>query len=365
MPPTADLQSPYLRNAWYVAMWSDDLGAGELRARTILDEPLIFFRREDGTAAALFDRCPHRYAPLSMGELIPGDRIRCGYHGLEFDPDGACVRNPHHNEKIPPGAIVKSYPVVEKHSIVWIWMGSAAPNVEAIPDFGIFDRTAPEHISKRDWLHVKASYRLVADNLLDTSHTPYLHDGILANPDIIEAELSIDEDADSVTVTRRTPDAAVPGLFAVLFPELPERVEKWNAVRWNAPGAILLQTGLVEVGRPHDEGTGYYGVHLLTPETKTTTHYHFTAVRWGIRTEPSADEAIRDRLTEMRRFAFEAQDVVMIEAQQRRIDEAGEYRPTLFAVDVGPVRYGRILDRLIAEEQAAAALSPEVVLATN
>src|SRR5260221_13396041 len=124
----------FLRNAWYVALWSEALKPGELTARTILDERLVFFRRADGSAAALTDRCPHRFAPLHLGHLLPGDRIRCGYHGLEFDSFGACVRNPHGAGKIPATAQVRTFPVVEKHTAVWVWMGESPADLSTIPD---------------------------------------------------------------------------------------------------------------------------------------------------------------------------------------------------------------------------------------
>jgi phenylpropionate dioxygenase-like ring-hydroxylating dioxygenase large terminal subunit len=67
----------FLRDIWYVATWSQDLKPGALVARTLLEEPVVFFRCADGTPAALRDICPHRFAPLSMGTLIGGDRIKC------------------------------------------------------------------------------------------------------------------------------------------------------------------------------------------------------------------------------------------------------------------------------------------------
>jgi nitrite reductase/ring-hydroxylating ferredoxin subunit len=98
----------YLRNAWYVAAWSDDLADGQLLARTILKEPIVLYRKSDGNVAALEDRCPHRFAPLHMGKIVEGDRVQCPYHGLEFDPTGACVLNPHGTKNIPPRARVRS-----------------------------------------------------------------------------------------------------------------------------------------------------------------------------------------------------------------------------------------------------------------
>src|ERR1700736_5971695 len=113
----------YLHNAWYVAAWSDDLADGQLLARTILKEPVVLYRKADGHVAALQDRCPHRFAPLSMGKIVHGDCLQCPYHGLEFDASGACTLNPHGTKNIPPRARVRSYPVTEKHKAIWIWMG--------------------------------------------------------------------------------------------------------------------------------------------------------------------------------------------------------------------------------------------------
>ena len=95
------ISGTYLRNAWYVAAWADDLAEGQLLGRTILKEPIVLYRKADGNVAALQDRCPHRFAPLHMGKVVRGDRIQCPYHGLEFDASGACVLNPHGTKNIP------------------------------------------------------------------------------------------------------------------------------------------------------------------------------------------------------------------------------------------------------------------------
>ena len=95
------ISKTYLRNAWYVAAWSDDLVDGQLLARTIMKEPVVLYRKADGNVAAILDRCSHRFAPLHMGKIVHGDRIQCPYHGLEFDASGACVLNPHGAEEHP------------------------------------------------------------------------------------------------------------------------------------------------------------------------------------------------------------------------------------------------------------------------
>src|SRR3954465_9112197 len=116
-PSAVQCTDRFIRNAWYVAMWGADLAPGKMVGRTILNEPIVFFRKEEGGVAAMTDRCSHRFAPLSMGKLMPGDRVQCIYHGLEFGADGKCVKNPHGNCTIPSASHLKGYTVVERHSL--------------------------------------------------------------------------------------------------------------------------------------------------------------------------------------------------------------------------------------------------------
>lgn len=71
--PTTERQTTWLHNAWYMAGWSDEIGASGL-ARQIIGSAVFLFRKQDGTAAAILDRCPHRFAPLSLGIDQGGSR---------------------------------------------------------------------------------------------------------------------------------------------------------------------------------------------------------------------------------------------------------------------------------------------------
>ena len=82
----------FMRNYWYVAAWWDEVGR-DLSPRTILDENMVLFRKQDGTPVALEDRCAHRRLPLSAGRLN-GDAVECGYHGLVYDCTGSCIKVP-------------------------------------------------------------------------------------------------------------------------------------------------------------------------------------------------------------------------------------------------------------------------------
>ena len=341
----------FVRNCWYVAAWAKLVPAGELVARTVLDEPIVLFRREDGSVAAIPDTCPHRFAPLSMGKILPGDRVQCPYHGLEFGADGRCVHNPHGTGVIPASAHLRSIPAVERHSVIWVWLGEKTPTPESIPDYGCLDSTPDLFVTEPGYLLMQAGYELIIDNLLDLSHTTYLHDGILGNSETVRAQISVVQKGDVISVARPASNVTTPGLLRSLATWENPRGDQVQTIDWFAPSCLSLKTGVVPVGRPEQEGTGFYAIHFLTPETARSTHYFFTAARYNVLTEGVAtNEAIRANIAKMRRFAFAEQDAPVIEAQQQRIDLLGGMRPTLLTIDAGPVQYRRVLERMLATD---------------
>ena len=99
-----------LRDCWYVAATTPELGR-ELIGRTLLDQPVVMFRREDGTPVALEDRCAHRQVPLHVGQ-VADDGIKCGYHGWTYDKSGKCTSVPYLDMCTLKPNCVKSYPKV-------------------------------------------------------------------------------------------------------------------------------------------------------------------------------------------------------------------------------------------------------------
>ncbi|MES2262605.1 MAG: aromatic ring-hydroxylating dioxygenase subunit alpha [Pseudomonadota bacterium] len=344
----------FVRNTWYVGLWAKDLQPGQLVHQTILNEPVVFFRKEDGSPAAIVDRCSHRFAPLSMGKLVAGDRVQCPYHGLEFDTHGQCVKNPHGNCTIPAAAHLRGYPVVEKHSFIWIWMGNKEADPSLIPDYSCLETNPAHHITDPGYLNVKSQYELIVDNLLDLSHTTYIHAGILGNAETVDAQITVEQKGDVVTVSRPSKNTTTPGMLQMITPKGFERGDQWSTISWYAPSNLILEYGVSKVGEPKEKGSGYLALHLLTPETERTTHYRYSAVRWNVLTEGEEEnEAIRQKIYELRSFAFGEQDAPVIEAQQRMMDASPvPLVPTLLAIDAGPTRYRRILDRMLKEDVA-------------
>jgi vanillate O-demethylase monooxygenase subunit len=340
----------FVRNAWYVAAWSDEIKPYELFHRTLLGEPVVLYRRENGEPVALYDRCPHRFVPLHMGKLR-GDVLECAYHGLRFDCSGRCVLNPHGDGRIPAAARVRSFPVVERHGAVWIWMGEQPADAASIPDYGMLDAGGGYRIS-RGSIVVEASYVLFGENLLDLSHIEYLHDGILGSAGQNRGQVEVTQEGSTLVCNRWMPDIPAPGAFDMLFRQDGKNVDMWTNMRWFPPGCFLLDAGVQPPGGSREQGAWYYGIHLLTPQTESSTHYFFAAARPpGRDLEPE----INEKLAQLRRVAFEQQDKPVVEAQQRNMGE-GEFwslKPVLLSIDAAPVRFRRTLEAMVKAEQAA------------
>lgn len=342
----------FVRNAWYVAAWGHEVERGKLLARTMLGEPVVMFRKADGTPVALEDRCPHRFAPLNMGKVLDGDRVQCPYHGLELDATGACVLNPHGAKNIPTRAKVASYPVVDKHQALWIWMGDKPADPATIPDYRVLDNVPEFCSTKLDTIKVEADYKLIVDNLLDLSHTCYLHAGTLGNADTIDSNIEVEQEGNDIIVSRLATNAEPPGMMKMLWPGVAGRVDVFTRMRWMAPSALNLFTGVCDIGKPWESGTGIHALHLLTPETERSTHYYFTAVRFGLKvTDPALNRELQEKIGKMRRHAFTVEDAPVIEAQQRIIDTARKaLDPVVLSVDAGTVRFRRAIEKMVAAE---------------
>lgn len=343
----------FLKNTWHVAAWAEQVPTGQMVARTILDEPVVLFRTSDGVAAALEDRCPHRFAPFSAGR-VAGDRVVCGYHGLEFDRSGVCVLNPHGSGKIPGAARARVYPLVEKHAALWIWMGEQAADPALIPDFGVLDDTSGPAVIRRDSMVMDVPYELIVDNLLDCSHVCFLHEGILGNAQMVPVKTTLAQKGESFTVSRFMPDVPIPRMFALWYQRDQVQVDTWTDITWHAPACMLLETGVTEPGQPREAGTGMTSVHILTPETRTTANYFFSGRRWGLRPGTETQD-MREEISNLRRFAFEEQDEPMIRAQHRIMQKTPHTtKPVLLETDVGVVRWRRTMEKLMAQEAQAA-----------
>jgi len=343
----------FLRNCWYAAMWEQDLPSGEMVARTLLCEPLVFYRNAAGNPVALVDICPHRFAPLHLGRLLPKGGIACGYHGLEFGDDGSCTHNPHEG-RTPPSCKVRSYPVVARDSMLWIWMGDEPADPRLIPDYYFLDPANDFQIVPRDHLHMPVDYRLIISNLLDLSHVSFLHEGILGNTETAKADIDVTKEPGRVEVSRFSRNVLPPEMFDLMFRADGSQVDIWNSMLWQSPSNLRNNAGVCPPDGDRDDGAGILSAHILTPETGTSTYYFIAAARQKTRFVPANEnpEQLRARLAELRRIAFEMQDAPMIKAQQQIMENYPERtrRPTFLSIDTAPAQAQAMLKKQIEDE---------------
>ena len=340
----------YVRNAWYVAAWDHEIGRDMLR-RIIMDEPILLYRREDGKPVALEDRCCHRQAPLSMGKLI-GDIVKCPYHGLEFDSSGTCVKVPS-QERVPPSAKVKSYPVIEKNHWIWIWTGDAAKaDPKLIEDFHWMDD--PNWGFGGSYLHVEANYQLLVENLLDTTHLPFLHPTSLGTDAFAKSEFEVTREGDRIKVARWLMNE-LPAPFHKQMGGFPDglKVDRWQIAQFGPPSFVRLDVGSAPAGAGAREGDRSKGMNMwnlnaITPETGKTAHYFFAQAYNFKLDQRWVSDLVKSQVVK----AF-LEDMAMIKAQQINMD-LGPSPVVNLGQDKAWLAMRQIVDRLIKEEQQQA-----------
>ena len=214
----------FVRNTWYVAAWDHEVGR-HLMARKILNIPVVLYRTAAGAPVALEDTCPHRFYPLSKGQLI-GDAVECGYHGLQFDCSGRCQLVPG-QDKIPDSAKVRSFPVVQRWGWIWIWMGDPAlADEDLIIDIPQL-RTKEWAVCAGELLHFKGNYTLMTDNLLDPSHVSYVHRSTFGTNEEAQLPVKTTQHGHFITVSRMVPDKPPAPVFK-RFGNFKGNVHRWQ-----------------------------------------------------------------------------------------------------------------------------------------
>lgn len=339
----------FVRNAWYFAGFAGEIDR-RLLERPILGESIVLFRALSGAPVALANRCPHRFAPLSLGTL-EGDLLRCGYHGIKFDCSGKCVEIPG-QDRVADNAGTRVYPLIEKWGCVWIWMSDPALAREdlLIDDF--------RYLTEPGWTPVwgvsdfKAGYELILDNLMDLTHVAFLHPNSLGNmgdPAIALAEPTTAVRADSVSVDRIIGNCLPAPLFNSVH-KFEGRIDRYQFSTFLPPCFVLIKLEAVPVGtRDISRGIEWRVFHIVTPISATETRYHWAVTRpFAI-----ADESIGKAL-QQGTAAVIAEDQRMIEAQARMLEGTSLNARTLHTrFDATPAATRRIIRTQIDRETAA------------
>ena len=216
------------REGWYAAIASQRLVDKPVAAR-VLDWEIALWRDGAGTAHAVQDRCAHRGAQLSLGEVTDG-LIACRYHGWRYGGDGACAHIPslYASDTVPSGIGVRGFASAELDGYVYVWIGEGSPKPAAPARISDFERF--------NWiqgaLDLDCPALAVIENNLDWCHPvfahPFTHGQFFINQALgfreYEIELRLTDDGLVVFwPPTADPSKAVPTGVGLRF-ELPDRV---------------------------------------------------------------------------------------------------------------------------------------------
>ncbi|HJU24778.1 MAG TPA: aromatic ring-hydroxylating dioxygenase subunit alpha [Casimicrobiaceae bacterium] len=341
----------FVRNAWYAAAWSEELGHDKPLGCTMLGNPVVLYRNAAGTPVALEDRCIHRSLPLSLGR-IRGDVIECGYHGLQYETSGRCVRIPG-QPSIPRSACIRSYPVIEQDGFVWLWMGeSARADRSAITRFSWMSRAG----WRKTTLHARiaCNYQLVIDNLLDLSHLAFVHASTVGSPELADNAIVETQRIDlGVRTSRWTLDVAPAATYAQ-FGRYDGNVDRWQITEFTPPCTLVIRNGAAKAGTGAREGRGeqrweFIVCHAVTPETARTTSYF-----WAVTHDFGGDDA--EAIAEFHRQCHHVigEDIAVFTAQQKMLDLTPDAPLLGIRYDHGPLQARLAIERLLAAERDAA-----------
>jgi phenylpropionate dioxygenase-like ring-hydroxylating dioxygenase large terminal subunit len=336
--------TPLVRDCWYVAALADEIGRTPL-ARRLLGNDVVLYRTEAGAPVAMRNRCPHRSFPLARGTL-KGDRIVCGYHGMEFEPDGACSAMPALSTT-PSTVSVRTYPTVDRGPLTWIWLGS--------PDL------ADEHlIPDTAWLadpgwgtvggsfHIAADYVAMHENLIDQTHFPFLHPETVGTPEYARSRLSVSTEDDHVVIRRELRNSPPPAVYGERAGIMHKRVDRSSEARFISPALHVARAQVADAAPDAGQPSTYrYTItHCFTPETNTSIHYWW----FNSRDYRPGDQAIDDFLRTASHQAYNED----VEALEWIMDVVrGDTDPQIdlsFAPDKPGLMARRIMYRLAMKE---------------
>jgi len=338
------------KNAWYVACTPDEIDAKPL-GRKVCNEQIVFWRDGQGQVTALEDFCPHRGAPLSLGQVCEGQLV-CGYHGLTMGCDGKTVSMP--GQRVQNFPRLRSYPVVERYGFIWVWPGDAA-QADPAKIHHLHWADNPDWAYAGGLYHIACDYRLMIDNLLDLTHETYVHTTSIGQKEIDETPVTTKAEGDTVVTSRYMHNVMPPPFWRAnlrgnhLADDVP--VDRWQVCRFIPPSHVMIEVGVAHAGKGGYDADPKDKVHsivvdFLTPETATSMWYF-----WGMaRNFNPRDKALTAQIREGQAKVF-AEDTAVLEAQQRNLLRHPGRRLLSLNIDAGGVLSRRIIDRLIAQEQ--------------
>lgn len=148
-----------------------------------------------------------------------------------------------------------------------------------------------------------------------------------------------------VRAHREMPNIEAPPFFAMVLNHQ-GRINRWQTAISLAPSICMTDFGVYPVGTSPDHAYRSHVLHLLTPETESSTHYFWSVAR----NRRLDDEQLTQEVCKAIAQTFD-EDGVVLAIQQKQVEKYGGPVPRVaMKVDEAPIRARRLLEALIKRE---------------
>ncbi len=240
--PAAIPDMEALRSCWHPVAFATDLTAKKPLGVTLLDEPVAIWRgAEEGQLHAVKDLCIHRGTALSLG-WTDGDQIVCPYHGWRYRANGVCAAIPQLEDasKVPAKARIDAYSCQERYGLIWVALDEPRYDLPAIPE-----------LEDESWMVIPAGpYAWAADssrqleNFTDFGHFPWVHPGLLGDPERpVVPSYTVETEGHVLHYNIVRPEAPNSDEFPIFANEVEEAPERRSRYELHLPYTIVLRVG--------------------------------------------------------------------------------------------------------------------------
>jgi phenylpropionate dioxygenase-like ring-hydroxylating dioxygenase large terminal subunit len=176
------------RPAWHCVGSLDDLARdGDFITLDLLGRPLLI-RRVGGRPRAFLNVCAHRHAALTGAKSGHCERMRCQYHGWEYDDEGTVCQIPDARSFLPierGGEALKRLRAGTCGKLIFVSLADNGPDLaeflgeetRALLEEGFSDRY---HTIARWEIDHAANWKVPVENSLESYHVPVVHPDTIA-----------------------------------------------------------------------------------------------------------------------------------------------------------------------------------------
>jgi phenylpropionate dioxygenase-like ring-hydroxylating dioxygenase large terminal subunit len=231
--------SKKLYNCWHPVAYSKEVTAEKPFGTFLLSQAVVVWRSANAVHA-MRDLCIHRGTALSLG-WIKNDCLVCPYHAWEYDKTGACVHIPQAPmTAIPAKANTPTYHCLEKFGLIWVAFKDPIYDLPEVPELENGDwkvvQTGPF-----EW---KSDASRQLENFTDFGHFPWVHPGLLGDPERPEVpHCTVERKGAVLHYSIVRPEATNTDEFPVFGNEDTEKPERRSVYQLHLPYSLVLRLG--------------------------------------------------------------------------------------------------------------------------